>query len=99
MVAKHNWFFEPSVNRYLCVAFHNLPSANISRATDCEGCGAMVSLDEIYRYEGRNRINSNLHSRNARYPRTKELDTIDKLWHEELRPMADLVGLVEEAAQ
>ncbi len=97
MISKHNWFYESSISGYRCSVRRNVPDVR-GRWQNCFGCGAEVSIDEVYQYEGRNQINSSLHSRSARYPRAKELETIDKLWHEELRPMADLVGLVEEAA-
>ena len=97
MISQHNWFFDPQLEGYECVSFRDLPVANQRRMTDCKGCGAKVSISEVRRYERRNWLPMNLHSRSARYPRTTELETMDKLWHEELRPMAELCSLVEEA--
>ena len=50
---------------------------------DCNGCGATVPADRIYVYKG-------MTGEQLRH----EADT---LWHNELRPLAGLVKMVEEA--
>ncbi len=50
---------------------------------DCEGCGAVVPTDRIYVFQ-------EMTGEELRHE-------ADILWHEELRPMAAFVEMVEEA--
>jgi len=87
MIQEHNWLYETSIRGYRCMRFGALPAANQRRMTDCEGCGAIVPDIEMETLMDWTELTQDTPQR------------LDGIWHYRLRPMAALVGLVEEACR
>ncbi len=89
MATRHNWAdYVNATETYECSSNHREGDGEV----DCYGCGAVIDLDQLLAYEYD-------HMQQARAPwHRRNVDRLlDLLWHEELRPMAELVCLVEEA--
>ena len=88
MVVKHNWLREIK-GGMVCG-----PESHHDLYFDCIGCFAAIPYDLVQAEQDK----LNGVEVYDRYDRPVDLiDSLDRLWHEELRPMAELCSLVEEA--
>jgi len=85
-MTRHNWYFSASENAYAC-----LEASRVKRkGATCLNCGTTIKSIDIHRFE----VKKGLTFRNGYADVFYDLDLY---WHEELRPMAALAGLIEEA--
>lgn len=82
MIVRHNWI---NHGRGLGVVCCSTQSKTLDALYDCIGCGASISTDQL-----------NITRANMCYDRYLRC-VADRLWHEKYRPLAELVGLIEES--
>ena len=82
MIVRHNWCFLGA--EYACAR-----RTPLDADAECFGCGATAKLSELIREEDRTDAGFGVP--------LDIMQTLDLIWHRDLRPLAELCCMVEEA--